>query len=69
LRVMARVVSVMLTWRCLAILNLLMTLPTFTPIWSAPVSRPAATEARIGAWHGVGGSQQIAACAGAFGGQ
>ena len=39
----------MVTSKCLAILYLLITLPTLMPISAAPVSRPAATRAAIGA--------------------
>ena len=45
------------------------TFPTFRPIWSAPASRPAVTAAAIGARVGLGGGEQLAAFAGAFGGQ
>jgi hypothetical protein len=48
LRVMARVVSVIARVKCLAILYLLTTLPTPTPMSSAPVRVPAATRAMIG---------------------
>src|SRR6185295_13712491 len=47
-RSMARLVSVIWWWKCLATLYLLMTRPSATPISSAPVSRPAAMRAMIG---------------------
>jgi hypothetical protein len=49
LRVMARVVSVIARVTWLAIVYLLTTLPTATPMSSAPVGVPAATRAMIGA--------------------
>src|SRR5260221_635077 len=39
----------MVTSKCLAVLYLLITLPTATPISPAPASRPAATRAMMGA--------------------
>ena len=37
------------TSKCLAILNLLITLPTLSPIWSAPTRRPSRTAEMMGA--------------------
>jgi len=37
-----------LTWKCLPVLYLVITLPTSTPIWPAPCRRPARTRAMRG---------------------
>ena len=61
----------MLRWKCLAILNLLITLPTRSPMVSLPRSgRLLALGGRgDGGQLGFGGGQQLVAFAGALGGQ
>ena len=68
-RLIDSVFSPMATSKCLAIWYQLSTLPTLSPIWSAPPRRPSSTAEVIGGEGLFGRGQQLGALAGAFFGQ